>query len=173
MRLILFSLFTLMIVSLSCKPPVTTGSKIRNGVNNAPKGAMSKNAHQPVLQGITGTITIVSGNQMPKVGRPAPAPKAFPTTVFFYEPTNISQVIQINNSALFLSIATKLVAAAKTDADGAYVQALPEGKYSVFVKVRDNYFANLYDVQNNINIVNVEKGKLTEHKIVVNNDAAY
>jgi hypothetical protein len=39
--------------------------------------------------------------------------------------------------------------------------------------VRNSYFANLYDVQNNINIVNVEKGKLTEHKIVVNNDAAY
>jgi len=173
MRLILFSLFILILVGTSCKPPVKTGGSNLQNLPGSPKGANSKNTYQPVLQGITGTITIVSGNQMPKVGRPAPAPKAYPTTVFFYEPTNISQAIQINNSALFLSIATKLVASAKTDADGAYVQALPEGKYSVFVKVRDNYFANLYDVQNNINVVNVEKGKLTEHKIVVNNDAAY
>ncbi len=173
MRPILFPLFILMMFSISCKTPLKTGNSNIDDVANTPQGTSVKNAYQPVFQGITGTVTIVTGNQMPKIGRPAPAPKAYPTTVYFYEPTNISQAIQINNSALFSSISTKPIDSTQTDANGSFTKALPIGKYSVFVKVRDYYFANLYDVQNNINIVNVEKGRLTEHKIVVNNDAAY
>lgn len=173
MRRILFSLFILICVSISCKTPVNTGNISLQGISDSAHVISSKNAHQLILQGIKGTVTILTGNQMPKVGRPATTPKPYPTTVYFYEPTNLSQAIQINNSSLFLSISTKLVASIQTDANGVYLQALPAGKYSVFVKVRDNYFANLYDVQNNINIVNVEKGILTEHKIVVNNAAAY
>jgi hypothetical protein len=173
MRPILFSLFILMMFSISCKTPVKSSSSNLSDVAKTPKAGSSQNAYQPVFQGITGTVTIITGNQMPKIGRPAPTPKAYPTTVYFYEPTNISQAVQTNNSALFSFISTKLIDSIKTDANGLFTQALPVGKYSVLVKVRNSYFANLYDVQNNINIVNVEKGKLTEHKIVVNNDAAY
>ena len=57
---------------------------------------------------------------------------------------------------------------ANTDSTGAYIAKLPEGTYSVFVQAGQQFYANLLDIRNNINLVRVEKGKLTELNIVVN-----
>ncbi len=168
MRLILFSFFILILINSACKSPANAHKNIMPGIV-----VDEKNPSQPVLQGVTGTVAQLVGNQMPKVGRTPPQPKAFPTTVFFYEPTNIAQVTALNQSALYSSINTQLITSVKTDSTGAFTQSLPVGTYSVFVKVGNYYFANLLDTQNNIALVRVEKDKLTVQKIIVNNAAAY
>ncbi|TAG11744.1 MAG: hypothetical protein EAZ35_08330 [Sphingobacteriia bacterium] len=127
----------------------------------------------PVLQGIIGVVNKSMGNQMPRIGQPPSIPQPFPTTVFFYEPTNTSQVNQIGNSPLYRAIYTKLIATVQTDSVGVFTAKLPVGNYSVFVQVDKQFFANSFDIRNNISLVMVEAGKITDVKITVNNAASY
>jgi hypothetical protein len=129
-----------------------------------------------IKQGVQGLVTQILGNQMPSpesgtqkknTGTP------YLTTVFFYEPTNINQVNRMESAPLFLSIYTKMVASVSTDSTGAFKAALPVGTYSVFVQVDKKFFANTFDIRNNISLVSVEEGKLTDIKIKVNNAATY
>lgn len=154
MRFFLFSAVLSFFLFLSCKPP-------------------QKKKTEPVLQGVKGSVMTVEGNQMPRIGAPVAEPKPYPTTVFFYEPTDLTKVLQWNKGPLFINIYTKLVMAVDTDSTGTYVAKLPVGTYSVFVQTGQQFFANQFDIRNNINLVTVEKGKLTELNILVNFAASY
>lgn len=154
MRLILFLAAFGWMASLSCKAP-------------------QKLPVNQVKQGVYGRIAEAVGNQMPRVGQSPAEPIPYPTTVFFYEPTNISQANQLESAPLFTAIYTRLVATVQTDSSGAFMQQLPVGTYSVFVQVGQQFFANQFDIRNNISLVTVEPRKLTEIKIVVNHAAAY
>jgi hypothetical protein len=127
-----------------------------------------KKSKMPVTQGVKGVISQISGNQMPRIGAPPSVPQPYPTTVFFYEPTDITRVLQCNQGPLFTNIYTKLILATNTDSVGAFNVQLPVGTYSVFVQAGQNFYANSFDIHNNINLVSVKKGKLTEMNIVVN-----
>ncbi len=162
MRSILFFLFCILTLSQACK-----------------RAQKSKNAETPVIlvekvkQGITGVVQSVSGNQMPSVDQKKAGPKGYATTVFFFEPTNISQITRHDQQPLYNTVLTKLISTVETDSTGAFVAALPVGSYSVFVQVDKLFFANNFDIRNNISLVTVEDGKLTEIKILVNHHAAY
>ncbi len=129
-----------------------------------------------VQQGIQGTVFELVGNQMPSPtnsGQKKNMGNPYPTTVFFYEPTNINQIIRTDQAPLYNIINTKLISTVKTDSTGAFIAALPVGTYSVFVQVDKLFFANNFDIRNNISLVTVEANKLTEIKIIVNNSASY
>jgi hypothetical protein len=110
---------------------------------------------------------------MPMVGGSAGAPKAFKTTVYIYDSTNISKAKQVGTSPLFLSVNTRLVQKLDTDEAGRFSAALPAGTYSVFVLKGGAFFANQFDEKNNIGICRVEVGKQTHIQIKVNSDATY
>lgn len=154
MRFFLFSAVLTFFLLPACKPP-------------------QKKKTQPILQGVKGQVMTIAGNQMPRIGAPAATPQPYPTTVFFYEPTDLTKVQQWNKGPLFTNIYTKLVMAVDTDSTGAYIAKLPEGTYSVFVQAGQQFFANQFDIRNNINMVAVEKGKMTELNILVNFAASY
>ena len=125
-------------------------------------------------QGISGTITEIKGNQMPKVGIAPATPKPVSTTLFVYEPTHISQVKPVETgSPLYTMINRKLVASVLSDSLGRYSVALPTGTYSVFVKKGNYFFANSFDTQNNIQLVTVDSGKVTPLNILINSGATY
>jgi len=127
-----------------------------------------------IEQGISGIITEVKGNQMPKVGIPPAVPKPVTTTLYVYEPTHISQVKPLETgSPLYTVINSKLVASVVSDSLGRYSVALPMGTYSVFVKKGNYFFANLFDTQNNIQLVSVDTGKVTQMNILINSGATY
>lgn len=126
-----------------------------------------------ITQGISGIVTEATGNQMPMQDAPRPVSKGILTTVYIFEPTNTSQVTQQGTSPIYTKISTKEVASVQTDSSGSFKIALPAGSYSVFVKYGNNYFANLFDQNNNIALFTVEEGKLTEVKLVVNKGASY
>ena len=128
-----------------------------------------------IKQGLTGVVIEVRGNQMPMKNAPkaSSGSNGIQTTVFVYEPTNISQVSRIETSPVYTAIRTKLVASVETDSTGRFTVALPPGSYSVFVKQGKGYFANLFDTNNNIALFTVEEGKLTEVKLTINNKASY
>ncbi len=127
-----------------------------------------------ITQGLSGRVTEIKGNQMPMVGAEKPSPKGLQTIVYVYEPTHISQVSRNASSpTIYTTIKTKLVASVNTDSTGAYKISLPAGNYSVFVKLGNGYFANLFDTENNISLFKVEEGKLTKANITVNNKASF
>jgi hypothetical protein len=165
MRVILFYIFLVITMGVSCK--------------SSQKGKSSpviREKTAKVQQGIQGTVFELVGNQMPSpsnTGNKTNTGNPYPTTVFFYEPTNINQVIRVNQGPLYNIINTKLISTVKTDSTGAFIAALPIGTYSVFVQVDKLFFANNFDIRNNISLVSVEANKLTEIKIQVNNNATY
>lgn len=127
-----------------------------------------------IEQGISGLITEVKGNQMPKVGVPPASPKPVSTTLYVYEPTHLSQVKALEaGSPLYTTINRKLVASVLSDSLGRYSVALPAGTYSVFVKKGDYFFANMFDRENNIQLVSVDSGKITPLNILINSGASY
>jgi hypothetical protein len=162
MKRVLFYVFILIIWGIACKTP--------KGANTT---KASGNQSSTQLQGIIGEVTEVTGNQMPMVGGSAGAPKAFKTTVYIYDSTNIAQTKQIGTSPVFLSINTRLVQKLDTNEAGQFSAALPAGTYSVFVRKGGAFFANQFDEKNNIGICRVEVGKQTRIQISVNTDASY
>jgi hypothetical protein len=149
MRFFLFLFVSAFSLFFACKPP-------------------QKKAKAPIVQGVKGVVAELTGNQMPRSGAPPSVPKPYPTTVFFYEPTDISRTHQWTPGPLFTNIYTKLLMTTQTDSTGAFMVNLPVGSYSVFVQAGQHFFANSFDIRNNINLVTVEKGKMTELNIVVN-----
>jgi hypothetical protein len=130
-------------------------------------------ASSMISQGIAGTVLEKKGNQMPMKGAPPSSGKPFITTVFIYEPTNLSQVQRTGTSPIYTAIGTKLVAFVKTDSSGTFRVQLPIGSYSLFIKQGNRYYANLFDAANNIAIFKVETGKITEANLVVSSGAFY
>lgn len=126
-----------------------------------------------VSQGIAGQITEHSGNQMPMKGGAPQVARGIKATVFIYEPTHISQVARIGGSASYTAINTKRVASAATDSLGAFTVSLPPGTYSVFIGQGKQFYANLFDANNNIALFTVEPGKLTRVNLAVNSAATY
>ena len=110
---------------------------------------------------------------MPMKGAPPVVPKGIVTTVFIYEPTNISQVRRLGTAATYTAIATKLVASVDTDSTGKFTIALPVGSYSVFIKQGGQFYANLFDTNNNIALFTVEEGKLTMVNLAVSSNASF
>ena len=162
MKRVLFYVFILIFWGIACKTPKVAS-------DTKPVDAQSSTQ----LQGIIGEVTEVSGNQMPMVGGSAGAPKAYKTTVYIYDSTNISQTKQIGTSPLFLSVNTRLVQKLDTNEAGQFSAALEAGTYSVFVRKGGAFFANQFDEKNNIGICRVEVGKQTRLQISVNTDATY
>lgn len=131
-------------------------------------------AHTPMpKEGITGNVYKVSGNQMPMKDAASQPPPGIATTIYIYELTNISQVQRVGVSAFYSAIRTKLVTTVASDSTGSFTIGLAPGSYSLFTKYGDRYYANLYDGNNNIAPVIVEKGKLTKVKIMMDADAVY
>ena len=126
-----------------------------------------------VKQGITGSVTLISGNQMPMKGREPDLPKGLKTTVLIYAPTQLSQVQRVGTSPVYTAIATKRVASVETDSTGNFTIYLPAGKYSVFISQGTAFYANLFDTENYIALVTVEANKLTSLHLSVNSTASY
>lgn len=124
--------------------------------------------------GITGKIYLVAGNQMPNIGQPLPGKTPLQTTLYIYELTNINQVTRADvYSSFYKSINTKLVKKIQSGKNGAFKVKLPPGQYSLFVKKDSLFYANIFDGNNNINPVTVEKGKYTEIEVRADYDAVY
>ena len=108
MRPVLFYVFILIFLGISCKTPKTSAEASENASNSASQ-----------IQGIVGEVTEMIGNQMPMVGAPAPAPRPLKATVYIYDSTHISKVKQIGTSPLFSMVSTRLVQKLDTNEAGS------------------------------------------------------
>lgn len=124
-------------------------------------------------QGISGTILEARGNRMPMKGVEAQPLKGIRSRVLIYDSTHLSQTTRSAASGLYTLINTRLVASVETDSTGKFSISLPAGKYSLFIKQGENFFANLFDQYNNIALFEVVQGRFTDAKLTLNIGATY
>lgn len=122
-------------------------------------------------QGIKGHVLRVRGNQMPSPDLPVSQGVGFKTTLYVYELTNRNQVNERNG--FYTMVSTKLLKQVETKEDGSFKLKLKPGKYSLFIKKGDLFYANLLDSENNIFPVEIKKGEWTEIDFKADYDAVY
>ena len=158
----LFTLFILSLTFLGCSTTKTQSSATQNQPSTI------------ALQGISGYVLYTTGNQMPMKG--AVIHKLLTPlqcTLVIFEPTNIRNTDPQTPTNIYTSIHTKQVASVNSDSTGFFKIQLPIGKYSLFIKQGDQFFANMFDQFNNIALFEVLPSKFTEVKLTVNKAAAY
>jgi hypothetical protein len=122
-------------------------------------------------QGIKGQVFWLSGNQMPSPDKQRSPHLGIQREIYIYKPTTLQDVEQ--QDGFFSEIKTELIAKIVTRDDGRFKVKLPPGEYSVFTKEPKGLFANLYDKNSRINIVEVKPKKYTWMVIAVDYEAAY
>lgn len=130
--------------------------------------AACKSQNQVGNQGIVGHVKMIQGNQMPPAitdGQPVIR------TVEVYELTNLDQVN--GTPPLFDKINTTLIAKTETNKRGEFKISLPVGKYSVFIREKDQYFANRFDAQNIIQAIDVQQDTWSKMDITINYSASF
>jgi len=99
--------------------------------------------------------------------------KGLSTTIYIYELTNTGQVSRVGPTPFYTTIRTRRVTTAYSDSTGAFTIRLAPGRYSLFVKQGDRFYANSFDAGNNIAPVSVQKDRLSPVRIMVNPSAVY
>ena len=125
-------------------------------------------------QGVKGTVIWMEGNMMPSFGEKASDKKKGKPVVrevLFCKPTKMNDLP--HEGTIFQNADKNLVKKTTSDEEGKFSIELPAGKYSVFTKEEGGYFANSFDGDGNVNIVEVKEGEITEMNIDVNYKAAF
>ncbi|MCJ8210377.1 hypothetical protein MUY27_11715 [Mucilaginibacter sp. RS28] len=122
-------------------------------------------------QGVEGFIYIQRGNQMPAKNKPASKGKAYPTTIYIYQPATAATTT--GNMPVFKQVHTKLVATVKTDSSGHFKVALPTGQYSAFLGYQDRYFAGETDGEGILNPLKINAGSTTHQNFTIRVNAVY
>lgn len=137
-------------------------------------GCISQQSNKQSPQGVYGIVTEITGNQMPSPDLPKPATQGqtLAATIHFYPPIAVSE-LQLNASGLYKPLnSVQPVATCTADQSGKFRQALPIGKYSVIVVLKDGWFAHQSD-GNTVQPIMIDTGKWTEKNIQINYRAAY
>lgn len=138
-------------------------------------GAVVNNCQQngqksPMEEGLKGRVLWVEGNQMPGPGRYLSPGTPVVREIHIFKPASPSQVK--GQGSLFSDVTSEFVEKVMSDENGYFEIALPPGKYSVFVKEGDNFFASRMD-NLHYNPVVIQKGAVSEMQITVNYKAYY
>ena len=132
-----------------------------------------KEAGLALNQGIRGYVRELKGNQMPGPGRQPDTPRPISATVYIFSVATTAQVKAEQGSPFYTEINTELISSVVSDTAGFFAAHLPPGRYSLFTKVDGKYFANTFNEKNEIAMVEVVSGKMTDADILVNAKAVY
>ncbi|MES2279318.1 MAG: carboxypeptidase regulatory-like domain-containing protein [Bacteroidota bacterium] len=124
-----------------------------------------------INQGLGGYVYQLQGNQMPSPGKPASHGRGVSREIYIYEPTSISQTE--GSSPVFKAIKTRLVARAKSDSLGHYSVNLAPGKYSVFIKEGQQFFAAESNGDGILNPVTIAPKTITPKNFTITINAVY
>lgn len=137
-------------------------------------GCVSQQSNKQNLQGVYGIVTEITGNQMPSPDLPQVTAqgKTLAATIHFYPPIDIAS-LQLNEHGLYKPInALQPIARCIADQSGKFRQALPAGRYSIIVALKDGWFAHQSD-GTTVQPLLIDSSKWTEKNIQINYRAAY
>ena len=123
-------------------------------------------------QGIQGQVFEQKGNQMPQKGKTLSKGVGLATQVCIFAPTSIQYAIQVSGS-LFKLPSTQLIGMFDTDSVGQFKVQLKPGRYSVFVKYQNGYYAANFNQLNELGIVQVLPGTFASIDVIISAQASY
>lgn len=136
---------------------------------------MKAQQNQPLEQGISGQVLWLEGNFMPTIdagsNRKRNQGEPVAREIHIHELTNVGDVVQ--DGLFYSQINSKLIETVQSDEEGHFQVQLSPGRYSLFVKEEKGFFANIFDIDNNINPVEVKEDEITEITVKINYKAAY
>jgi hypothetical protein len=113
----------------------------------------------------------VEGNQMPGPGKEMSAGKPVSREVVLFAPLKISQME--GHGPVFEKMKEKPLQILTTTEKGTVEMSLPAGQYSVFTKEASGLFANSFDGEGYIQLIEIRKDETTRLTIQINYEAAY
>lgn len=123
-------------------------------------------------QGIQGQVLEQKGNKMPQKARALSKGEGYATQVYIFEPTTIQSAEQLSGS-IFKLPSTHLIGVYTTDSIGQFRVQLNPGKYSVFAKYLNGYYAASFNQLNELGIVQVLPGTYTAIDVIISAKASY
>lgn len=126
-----------------------------------------------VVQGICGTVLVKRGNHMPSPDSPPSKGQPAEREILIFPLLNISQVEAGENGFINSVGEAKPVKTVLSDKTGNFCVSLPVGRYSVVVREPKGLYANLFDAQNNIFPVNVQKNRRSTIDVAITHQAVF
>lgn len=128
-----------------------------------------------VVEGICGTIVEKRGNHMPSPDSPRPNAGGSPVEreVLIFKLLAMNEVDAGENGFINSVRNAKPVKTVMSGKDGKFCVSVPAGRYSVLVREPKGLYANLFDNQNNINPVRVEKGEKAQVTVEITHEAVF
>ncbi|NJL62603.1 MAG: hypothetical protein HC903_13235 [Methylacidiphilales bacterium] len=128
---------------------------------------------QRKTQGVSGTVTRVTGNQMPTIGenRQRSKPQPVKTSVWVF-----SGRIPAKGTSLSITEAKqnfKLVTQVRTDKNGKFFVKLPTGEYTIFAQYGNDLYLNSFLGDGSFKTVQVTEGEVTETRLVNSENASF
>ncbi len=132
---------------------------------------------KPKGEGISGQVTWLEGNQMPRISEEGKETKVNPKGIPIQRLVRVYPLTNLEDTkletGLFKSISSEPITSVETDKEGRYRVFLPPGTYSIFTVEEEGLFANMFDGQGNIQPITVKEGEWTLLDIVINYKAYY
>jgi hypothetical protein len=122
---------------------------------------------------LKGQLHRVSGNYMPSPDLPAEDPPGFAGTIWFFEPTAVSQADPTREQGVYRMTGKTPLAKAEADSTGRFKIGLNPGKYSVLIGRKGLYYTNITDLDGNINPVSILRRGTPLLKLRADWDAVY
>ena len=128
-----------------------------------------------ISQGVTGKVILFQGNQMPTVGVEMPSGKPVEREIYFCKPVKMGELEDggVVGGTIFQGVEPLLIKKTQSDEKGSFSIELPAGKYSVFTKEETGFFANSFDGDGYIHVVEVKEGEVAEMTIQINYQAVF
>lgn len=141
----------------------------------AQKPVRRKAAKPVAFQGICGTVVEKRGNHMPSPDALQRNTAGMPAEreVLIFSLLNMNQVDAGENGFITSVRDNKPVKTVKSGKDGKFCVSLPIGQYSVMVREPKGLYANLFDSQNNLFPVRVEKGRKAQVTVEITHQAVF
>jgi len=106
---------------------------------------------------LKGKLQRVSGNNMPSPDLAAEEPPGFAGTIWFFEPTAVSQADPTREQGVYRMTGKKPLAKADADSAGQFKVKLKPGRYSVLIGKNGRYYSNITDLDGSINPITINR----------------
>lgn len=126
-----------------------------------------------ITEGVAGQVWFWRGDFMP--GCPSGTIRGVKRTVFVYELTHRDETASAGpgEGAFVTAIATAVVDSVQSDSRGFFELRLPPGRYSLFVREGERFYANGWDGPGYVQPVEVQRGSVTPVQLDLTYEAAY
>jgi len=137
------------------------------------KKSRKSKCNQIIKQGIKGNVVLQKGNFMPGFEGKPKVGNGVKREIGFFELTKENQTEAGKGAGFFKKIKTCKILRVYSDKDGCFIARLKPGKYSMFVKEENEWYANSYGPNDEIFEVVVKEGEVISVEFVINHSASY